>query len=397
MKISLRKCILGAMSVHRYLDFVLILIVTLFNFKYVRIKLLLAIMAAGIVSVCTITYVGYPYDKFVQQFLLLSISIIGYDIFFRKYVRDVRDLFMLYMRFAKILTIVTFVQLVVYIITGRDIFFFTLTTSELIRVHAWLSEPGCYATFMTPAVAYVIYNKEYRKSNRISSWCILISYLLSLSAIAFFVLAIILFQWLYVRYKKVVNTVIAICILLVSTTMVSFSNKSNDTSEEYSFDTPMGAIIGKIKQSFTVLRFFEPMYFERMNASTYATMTNLWVAVNAPSRIIGTGLGTHEYNYTTIYKNRDYYLYGLNKDDGYSLFTRLFSEFGILGVLIASFTLYRFYNVHDPINRAILMYFVSMLVRGGLYTMYGMLLFSFIYYYTGRKSKIACKCEYISH
>lgn len=391
MKISLRTNILYCMSIHRYLDFVLMLLVTLFNFKYINLKLLMAMLAVGFVSMCSIAYVGYSYDKFIQQFVLLLFSILGYDIFIRKYIRDIRGLFMFYVGFAKILSIVSFVQLFVYLIAGRDIFFFTLSTAESIRVHAWLQEPGCYATFMTPAVAFILYEKKYRKNHRITSWCILISYLFSLSAIAYFTLLLIFVQWLYVKYKKIVRALVITGISMITVVFVC-ANAGTMSQDDTSFDdTLIGGISGKIKQSFVVLMFFEPKYFERMNSSTYATMTNLWVAVNAPSRIFGTGLGTHEYNYTSVYTNKSYHLYGLNKEDAYSLFTRIFSEFGIVGVLIAVFALYKFYDAHDSMSKAILMYYASMLIRGGLYTMYGTILFAFIYYYIGRNPVVASK------
>lgn len=385
MKFSLRASILYSMSIHRYLDFVLMLLVTIFNFKYINVKLLIAMMAVGFVSVCTILYVGYPFDKFLQQFLLLTVSVLGCEIYFSRYVKDYLSVFMSYMKLANILSIVTYIQLSIYLVTGRDVFFWVLTTAENIRVHAWIAEPGWYAAFMTPAVSYIIYNKQYRKSNKRKSIAMVLSYLLSLSALAYFALLLIFAQWIYVRYKKIVKAATIIVVALVSVLFV-YAGNSKFSHEDTSFDdTPVGAIVGKIQQSIVVLMYFEPRYFEMMNASTYATMTNLWVAINAPSRIVGTGLGTHEYNYNETYKDNGYYLYGLNKVDGYSLLTRLFSEFGILGLVVVFVTLISNYNSKSVVNRSLLIFFLSMFVRGGMYTGYGIVLFAFMYHYSGKQ------------
>lgn len=349
----------------------------------------MAMMAVGFVSVCTILYVGYPFDKFLQQFLLLTVSVLGYEIYFTRYVKDYLSVFMSYMKLANILSIVTYIQLSIYLVTGRDVFFWVLTTAENIRVHAWISEPGWYAAFMTPAISFIIYNKQYREANKWKSFSMILSYLLSLSALAYFALLLIFAQWIYVRYKKVVMTVAVSGVALLSVFLV-YMNTGKFSQESSSFDnTPVGAIVGKIQQSFVVLMFFEPKYFEMMNASTYATMTNLWVAINAPSRIVGTGLGTHEYNYTETYRDNGYYLYGLNKLDAYSLFTRLLSEFGILGIVIVFVTMICNYNSKSMVNKSLLIYFLSMFVRGGMYTGYGIVLFAFMYYYSGKQKEIA--------
>ena len=83
--------------------------------------------------------------------------------------------------------------------------------------------------------------------------------------------------------------------------------------------------------------------------SSYATMVNVWVALNAPNRIMGTGLGTHELNYYREYKS-DYIFYGLNAQDGYSLLNRLYSEFGVLGLILCLWVIYRNYNLNNIIN-----------------------------------------------
>ena len=58
----------------------------------------------------------------------------------------------------------------------------------------------------------------------------------------------------------------------------------------------------KLQDTYEGFIAMDPDVFETLNMSSYATMVNVWVALNAPNRIMGTGLGTHELNYYREYK-----------------------------------------------------------------------------------------------
>ena len=126
----------------------------------------------------------------------------------------------------------------------------------------------------------------------------------------------------------------------------------------------------------------DPDVFETLNMSSYATMVNVWVALNAPNRIMGTGLGTHELNYYREYKS-DYIFYGLNAQDGYSLLNRLYSEFGVLGLILCLWVIYRNYNLNNIINISVFFLILTLLIRGGHYVRYGFIFWAFLYYYSG--------------
>ena len=124
------------------------------------------------------------------------------------------------------------------------------------------------------------------------------------------------------------------------------------------------------------------------NASTYAWLTNIKVAIEAPYRICGTGLGTHKDSYERLNPEsfNSYRLYGLNKDDAYSITTRIYSELGLIGIFVMILFLYKNINRHNVGNMMALGYLLNRLITGGHYTTTGMFLFLFLFYYTNKKS-----------
>ena len=122
-----------------------------------------------------------------------------------------------------------------------------------------------------------------------------------------------------------------------------------------------------------------PYSFEGLNESTYASLTNYWIAFNAPCRFFGTGIGTHQQNYESLYQS-SYYSYGLNEDDAYSLFARILSEFGYLGLIIYLLFVYKRFNKRNILSFCFLNFIICYLIKGGHYTLNGVVLFHFLYY-----------------
>ena len=81
---------------------------------------------------------------------------------------------------------------------------------------------------------------------------------------------------------------------------------------------------------------------ETLNASSYAFLANMYVAKSAPSRLLGTGLGTHPINYAKIYPKVVHDIDIWTKfNDAYSLSIRIFSELGIIGLLYLFIFIYK--------------------------------------------------------
>ena len=158
------------------------------------------------------------------------------------------------------------------------------------------------------------------------------------------------------------------------------NNRDILSSSEYFVNPQLRAIQEKITQTLSMVEYAEPEDFEHLNTSSYVILTNYWIAFNAPCRILGTGLGTHAQNYERMYKS-DFGGYGLNKDDAYSMFARLYSEFGVLGLCLYAFFLIRYYNKDNIISLCLIVFFISYLIKGGHYMLYGTAFFHIVYYF----------------
>jgi hypothetical protein len=119
---------------------------------------------------------------------------------------------------------------------------------------------------------------------------------------------------------------------------------------------------------------------QSMNESTSAFLANAKVAIEAPSRLFGTGLGSHQYSYI------DYWgVFGLNCEDAYSTLVRLYSEFGVIGLIAIFMFLKKNYDTKNEVNNSILLGLIYYLLRGGQYVLIGFILFIFWYYYSSKK------------
>ena len=322
---------------------------------------------------------GYGLGKFFQQVILLCIVYIGYNQILNYCRFSWKDWFLKYIHLVYVLSCLGLLQFAVMISTGFDIFPYTFdgeATQNTIRLHAMLAEPGSFAAMATPAMAYVFLAKDYWVAHKWKGSVIILAYMLTLTTSAFVALLIVLFlkACMWVRWLKPILAVTVICIFSWSAANVDVLMEENSRLPKQ-----LQGIQLKIAQTLTVFENATPEDFELLNASSYATLTNYWIAFNAPHRLLGTGLGSHEQNYERLYQS-NYYLYGLNKDDGYSMFARLFSEFGWLGIILYAIYLYKCYNRDEIISLCLLVFFISYLIKGGHYTMYGVAFFHILYY-----------------
>ena len=120
---------------------------------------------------------------------------------------------------------------------------------------------------------------------------------LTFSTITFVVVGILLFyKYVYLRNKYACYSIFIILLLLF---LLGGNFKRLEQSGE---ETAFSAIVMKLQDTYEGFIAMDPDVFETLNMSSYATMVNVWVALNAPNRIMGTGFGTHELNYYREYK-----------------------------------------------------------------------------------------------
>lgn len=335
----------------------------------------------------------YPFLKTLQQILLIMLYFIAYSTLYKRNLPNIESIWDKYLKICVFFAIIAWLQLIVYWGTGIDVLLWpgrNFTGNGIfLRLHSYFEEPAYYATFLTPYVAFYMLDVKLVKQNRFYFSLVFLSYLLTFSSIGIACVFLILMYKLYnSRYKVLLLFLLVLPILFLSVKAL----ERNDTFEND--QSQLEQAIAKISETITAFSNLSPGEFELLNSSTYATVSNIWVAINAPNRMFGNGIGSHVHSYETLYTS-DFEFYGLNKADAFSLFTRIFSEFGVFGLLVVFLFLIVFMNRNNNMNLASLFFLIACLIRGGHYTLNGFFLFLMVFVVTSpvmiRRKQIADK------
>ncbi len=339
----------------------------------------IVLLAHGLIMT---SLLGYNSGKMFQQILLLFIVLYGYIQLYYYSKIGLEKWFSIYVNYVYLLAVLGLIQFVCKLLTGINIFPYTLelrATQDALRVHSIMLEAGHLALFFIPAVCYIIISRSFLKNNKKQALIILLAAVLTFSSSMYLGAVIALFFRFYDRLRKLrIFFYIVICLFVVTVSNIRFNDSEY---EEGSGLRPAYQKIMQTAEAFSNIMDSgsSPELFEHFNASTYATMSNGWIALNAPYRALGTGIGTHQQNYESMYSS-NYYLYGLNKEDGYSLFVRMLSEFGYIGIVLYFIFVIKFYNGRNIISMCLLAFIFSALIKGGHYTLHCTVLFHYLYY-----------------
>lgn len=358
-------------------------------------NILLGFAVLALWSLAAIFAVGYTPWKFVQQFVLLFYFFVAYHILFSNNRTRIDEVFGMYLRVAYVLCWLGLLQFAVMYATGYDLFFifkerdlsdFTvLDTGQITRVSSICAEPANFARVITPALGYYLFLDTRTRAQRIRFAVIAAAFILTFGTMSY-VVAFLMVAYKYLVLKK--NTVVRVVSAVLAAVTAAFIAQVIFAPQEQ--NTPSGEspsaladISMKIRDVGEGLGDFSPEAIETLNLSSYATLMNVWVAFNAPNRLTGTGLGTHEQNYQAVYQSNAE-RYGLNMQEGYALVNRLYSELGLAGILLFAFFLYKCHNKTNIVNVCVFFALLTVTFRGGHYTRYGTVFFLFMYYYTSR-------------
>ena len=134
---------------------------------------------------------------------------------------------------------------------------------------------------------------------------------------------------------------------------------------------------------------------DKTNNTTFVFCNNMIIAyksfLNNP--LFGSGLGSNPMSYDRYIPqaidSREYNI-GQDKKDASSLFSRLLSETGLIGILLFFYFIVKFYvskkkNAHFwIISNSIICLFILNLIRQGNYFSCGFIFFVWLYYFTGK-------------
>ena len=274
-----------------------------------------------------------------------------------------------------------------------------MTDMGFYRIFGIMGEPYFLAVVLLPALFFVFskttnfqrINSKY--NNYILLFSISLCFVLTFSSAGVIGIGGIVLFWLYNKKFLSLNSwkiiFLPVFLLLIS---YSFSNIQTEWKE---FNIKYTQTLAAFTNNST-----QKKDLEKLNTSSFALYSNFVIAKESFSEnpLTGSGLGTHEANYRkhfSKYFDNDFVIrYGVfNTADANSLFVRLLSETGFLGLglfftfLFKNFLRRKGYDDEELsdytlINQGIFILIIVRLVRTGNYFGNGFFLFFFIYYFS---------------
>ena len=240
-------------------------------------------------------------------------------------------------------------------------------------LHSIMLEPAHYCTIILPALFITLKNSAFP---RYYYKIILLSIILSGSSLGYISLGLL--SIFYVNKFSYMKTSFSIVIsilfvLAIYQTYPPFQLRLDDTTVSFSSGD-----------------------LSKANLSTYALLSNFFVSSKsfASNPLLGNGIGSHSISRSKYLGNiegieifEEIGMEHLNAKDAGSLFSRLMSELGLLGIVGVIYFIWKFYvpttknklTNNTIISRAILLYFFCKLLREGHYFSPEMYFFIYIY------------------
>jgi len=326
-----------------------LIILKVYSFKLHKNFLYLLLFLLVHASICYILIL-IPPNYFISQILGIAISsLYFYNIFRILNITKIKNTYLEYSFYAAIIGYI-------FYFTGFNLLAYFKHETRLMSL---FKEPAHYVVVVIPACYFYLRNKS------IFRFLVLfISILLSESSLGYigcglmFVLPYINFNKL--KYFFILAPIVATVFLYTYKEVESFKMRIDDSAS-----------------NLMVLR--NGKFEENTNLSSYVLLSNLYIAKqNFLEHPLGSGIGSHHYMYTTRYYKTmrpPEYLKTLGHDkdnsfDANSLFTRLFSEFGWIGltfIFVSLVFLFKSLKTSNYILHGLTIYFILKLFRDGTY------------------------------
>ena len=339
----------------------------------------------SIISLVNTLLSGLDGTYVIKQSILILFFINGYQICFQALNVDINKIISIYLKGTFYLSVIGLIELVFFLLNSPIYFFnnrIPVTDFGLIRISSLTSEPSHLAVLLMPAVFMIIAHQSKRLRLQLKGWqqlIIIAVFTLTFSSVG--VLGFIFGTFLLFIVSGGLKAKFLIVCSLIAVSLLAMR---------------VGTIKTRIDDS---IRSFMRNDYNGSNLSTMALYTNFVVASESfkANPLFGSGLGTHEIKY---YETMSQLRAGLNYDgtlnakDANSLFLRLLSETGLLGLLGFTLFLVRYSvlfvgrNIRSEktyiyyFNLAVLATLFMFLCRFGHYAHNGLAFFVLIYYHS---------------
>lgn len=356
-----------------------------FPVKIMGIFLLMLLPALFSVSVGDNTYA-----LFFKIFLNILISVLFYYYIFHVYKLDVMTLFSFYMKGALIISIIGLIQFLSFKIGftyGYDYHWIGLNKwgvsyggSFGIRINSIFSEPSYFGGSISAAFFIALYNLFTRNKyfiNTMQSLLIVVIYFLTFSSVSylgvFISLILIMINMGLLRYVLIFTPIILGSYYYLYTNVAEFRERVDGLDALYD---------GQVKKIGDV------------HGSSFVQYNNFHVATENLKKnpLFGTGLGSHQIAYDKYSLAKQFKVTDdFNKSDGNSMFIRLMSETGLVGLIFMFLFIRKYFVLRNPKNKDDFLWLISsgalvvillQLFRQGNYTYNGFMFYMWLYYYT---------------
>jgi hypothetical protein len=387
------------------LALVLVLCIPLLKGVYFNRTFLFLFGAIIVFSLCNIYVEKDSFFLLAKQVIGIFSSSLIFYLLMKANEYDVKRLFKVYLNLAFLVGLIGLFQELSFLLgfrAGYDFsYIFTswrlyLSQAGFLKISSILPEPASFCYVMIPAffAALTSFSKSnFKFLNKWRALVIILSVVLSFSLVGYIgmVLSFMLLLFNYTKIRYLVVGTVLISILM-------FFAYVNVADLKIRIDDSINAFTGKTK-------------LEETNLSTFTLFSNALVAWESfkDNPVFGSGLGSHSISHDRYMEKvvdvdavmANYKYTFLNKGDTSSLFLRLVSETGLLGLFFIFCFVFRFWILKKNdksgflwvVSNAILAVFLIRAIRGGHYFVGGIFFFMWLYYFAG-KSVIATPKNY---
>lgn len=372
------------------------------RFKVYHINTILYTLLALLFSMAVSAVIGYDYSKGIQQSFVILFCLFGYLQILSYNDYEVMEIFRKYIKVVFTIAVIGIIQEITYVLTNVDFIdviykAIGLKTghntqpiggTRFLRITSVMTEGGNYGMSLIPSMIYLhYYNDKYKILFPWKKWLITFVGFLTVSPFFYISIAIILFLKVTKRFRIIRIAGIILVIFSIPSYMLLQEQKGYDDSA-----AGIDAINMKISDTYNSLNDVGNINaIGDYNISTGVLLANTYVALHAPSRILGTGIGTNAQSYESLigvyYSSSNDSFEGLNADDSYSLLLRIGSEFGLLGVFLFILMLVKFFNINSIVNVSLSSFLFCLFFRGGGYADWGIIMILLIMYLTSKMNK----------
>lgn len=256
-----------------------------------------------------------------------------------------------------------------------------INSNDGVRLQSIFKEPAHFAIVVIPACYYFLKQKKY-----IPFLILFGSLILSQSSLGYIGCGLMFILPNFNR-KRILNLLATVPFIISIFYIVYKENQLVRLRVDDTLASVNSVLNGKFK--------------EDTNLSTYAFLSNLYVTkCNIQEHPLGSGLGSHFYMHTTIYHKKirppEYLkkqrLDVINATDANSLFLRIISDLGLIGILFLLFFvvyLIKAFSSKDFIfSQGIVIYILLKLFRDGHYFPPELYFFIFIMYFSIQKKQM---------